>query len=770
MKTTIFKIITSYKTTVILLLVYALTMAVATILEKFYGTTAAKILVYYSPVFLLIQLFLVVNFIACFYKRKLWKKKKWGFVIVHFAFIIILTGAMISHLFAVEGTLHLREGERSDRMAIQTSAGESYHIFPFSVELVKFTLSRYPGSSSPSAYESEVLVHVDGKTLQSRIFMNNILDMKGYRFFQASYDRDEKGTILSVNKDVAGRNVTYAGYLSLVIGLVLCVTAKNSRLRQLGRQLKELREPGKTTVVMFLLMFSFPALAGSGMSPAADAAIKQEIDPAHAAKFGSLPMQSYNGRMIPVNTFSSEVLRKIHRSDKINGLNSDQFLLSLLALPQMWAQTPVIALPSKELAYFYDLSEGYCSYYEMFDSNGNYKLRDKLDDVYAKKAVERNSFDKDLIKLDEKVNILHQLFNYRMLNIFPVKDDPNLKWYAPGDEMTVASEQNTIGISHKFRQYLKEVQIALKSGDWKEADEALSSIAACQNENNNTVTPDAKKIEAELKYNKMNIFRICKKCYLILGGILLILSFVILFRKNKWLNRLTRILAAAVLVVFHLHMMGMGARWYIGGHAPWSNSYETMVYVSWATIFAGLLFWRRSKITFALATLFGGVILFVSGLNWMDPQINPLVPVLKSPWLMFHVAVIVAAYGFFGISFLIGIVNLIVLSVRSRHIVVKELSVINEMSVIIGIVLMTAGTFLGAVWANESWGRYWGWDPKETWALITIVVYALVIHSRLVKKWDNPRLFNLISVLAFFSVLMTYFGVNYFLTGMHSYA
>jgi len=227
----------------------------------------------------------------------------------------------------------------------------------------------------------------------------------------------------------------------------------------------------------------------------------------------------------------------------------------------------------------------------------------------------------------------------------------------------------------------------------------------------------------------------------------------------------------AVLAVFLFHTYGMGMRWYIAGYAPWSNSYETMVYVAWATVFAGWLFARRSLLTFALATLFGGVILFVSGLNWMDPQINPLVPVLKSPWLMFHVAVIVGAYGFFGISCLLGLVNLVMMSFKKAVLAqrIKELSIINEMSLLIGLALMTIGTFLGAIWANESWGRYWGWDPKETWALVTMIVYAIVTHLHLVPFRNSLWLFNIASVVAFYSVLMTFFGVNYFLSGMHSY-
>lgn len=273
----------------------------------------------------------------------------------------------------------------------------------------------------------------------------------------------------------------------------------------------------------------------------------------------------------------------------------------------------------------------------------------------------------------------------------------------------------------------------------------------------------------------MDVFRYCKMGYLILGGLLLILSFIRLFQQKRWIKGSVWALCMLVLLVFFYHTYGMGMRWYIAGYAPWSNSYETMVYVGWATVLAGFLFVRRSVLTLALATLFGGVILFVSGLNWMDPEINPLVPVLKSPWLMFHVAVIVAAYGFFGISCLIGLTNMaLIVFFPKRHAVlfflrIRELTIVNEMSLLVGLALMTIGTFLGAVWANESWGRYWGWDPKETWALITMIVYGIVTHLHLMKRGYSIWLFNVASVIAFSSVLMTFFGVNYFLSGMHSY-
>ncbi|MDR1556066.1 MAG: cytochrome c biogenesis protein CcsA [Tannerellaceae bacterium] len=771
MKTSVERLISSYYTTLVLLVIYALGLALATLIEKYLGTEMAKILVYYSPPFFLLQLVLLINFIATTLKHRLLKKRKWGFMLVHFSFIIILLGALISHLFAEEGVLHLREGDKSNHIRIETSEGTRYHTLPFSVELVKFTLSRYPGSSSPSSYESEVLIHLDGKTYKSLIFMNNVLDLRGYRFFQASYDRDEKGTILSVNKDVAGRNVTYTGYLLLVMGFVCSLTGKNSRFRQLSRQLKELRSgaAGKAVATVFLLLVLTPA----GASPLLDAVQKNAVDPAHAARFGSLPLQSYNGRIMPINTFSSEVLRKIHKADKIGNLNSDQFLLSLLAMPDMWMRIPFIALSNKELAGYYDLSEGMFAYIEAFDSQGNYKLQEHLEKAYNKMPAERSRFDKDLIKLDEQINIVYELLHYQRLNIFPRKDDPKQKWYAAGDDLAVFAGPDSAFISGIFFTYIEDVRTGLKERDWQKAYETLEMISIYQSKSK-TFDIDMRRIEMELRYNQMNIFRFCKIGYLILGGLLLVLAFASLFRKRKGMEWLSSIVAGGVVMGFLFHIAGMGMRWFIGGYAPWSNSYETMVYVSWASVTGGLLFIRRSRITFALATLFGGIILFVSGLNWMDPQINLLVPVLKSPWLMFHVAVIVAAYGFFGISCLIGITNLSMLSIggKKRPLLadrVKELTIINEMSLWIGLALMSTGTFLGAVWANESWGRYWGWDPKETWALITMLVYAIVLHLRLVKKQNHAVLFNLMSALAFLAVLMTYFGVNYFLSGMHSY-
>ncbi len=765
------KIISSYRTMLLLLTIYAVGLSAATFIEKAHGSTLAKVLIYYSPLFFLLQLLLIANFVGIIRRRRFIQKKHWSMLLVHISWAVILLGALISHLFGVEGTIHLREGEKKNHIHIRSNHGQRMEPLPFEIELERFTLTRYPGSASPSSYESDLLVYVDGEVRRERVFMNNVLDLKGYRFFQASFDPDEGGTILSVNKDVAGRNVTYAGYLLLMVGFVGCVVGRNSRLRRLIGQMKSY------TAAFLLLLCMFPA-AVRGMPDRAamkKAVLQIHISDEHLAQFGSLPVQSMNGRMIPVNTFSSEILRKLHKNNTIGGLSADHFLLSLLTMPEMWMHVPFMALPDNELAEYYDLTKGECAYAELFHPDGTYKLQARLEEAYRKMPTQRSGLDKDIIKLDEQVNIFHQVTNGQMLRIFPHETDTNSRWYAPGEDLSVYTGEDSVFVSHSFVTYLSEVRRALKSGDWSKADDALQRIRNYQEKKNRTIDIDPARIRLELMYNKLDLFRRCKIGYLSLGGMMLLLSFVLFFKDARWVRRMLGVLSLGVGVVFVLHILGMGLRWFIGGYAPWSNSYETMVYVSWATVSAGFLFMRRNLMTFALATLFAGVILFVSGLNWMDPQINPLVPVLKSPWLMFHVATLMMAYGFFGISCLIGITSLTMMSLlgkeRLKHHAqsLRELGIINEIGLLAGLMLMTVGTFMGAVWANESWGRYWGWDPKETWALITIVVYTMVSHLHLLPRWYNLWSLNLCSVVAFASVLMTYFGVNYFLSGMHSY-
>ena len=400
--------LSSYKTGIILLLTYATGLALATFVEKMMSTEAAKMLVYYSPLFILLQFLLVVDFILVIVRYNYLKRGKWAMIIIHFALIVILGGALTTLLFGREGQVHIREGERSNQMVMQTSKGIKTETLPFVLELTDFRLHRYPGSLSPSSYESNLRVHIDGEVREAKVFMNNVLDLKGYRFFQASYDEDELGTILSVNKDVTGRNVTYSGYALLLAGFLLMFFVPNSRFRKLIRQLKEVRKEVLTTVFSGILMVmpfvAFGEIAVDnpviqedslnadwieqpGSSNISDKSIENvlleiAVPRDHAVRFGALPVQ-FRGRVMPMNTFSSEILRKIYKEQTFDFINSDQFLLSLLTLPRVWAQVSFIAIPNEQISVQYNLPKDYASYYHFFDQKGNYRLPEQLQTAAA---------------------------------------------------------------------------------------------------------------------------------------------------------------------------------------------------------------------------------------------------------------------------------------------------------------------------------------------------------------------------------------------------
>ncbi|MDR3129459.1 MAG: cytochrome c biogenesis protein CcsA [Tannerellaceae bacterium] len=748
--------------TIILFIVYAVCLAAATFLEKYWGTEAAFGMIYYALWFFLLQFLGIVHLIGVIIYRGLWHKERWSMLMVHGALMIILCGALVSHTFGKEGTIYLREGDITNYMVVHTSKGEAYHLLPFRIELKDFILTRYLGSSSPSSFESRLMIYVDGEIKEAWVYMNNVLDIKGYRLFQASFDRDEKGTVLTVNKDAVGRNITYTGYFLLFGGLIAGLFSSKSRFGQLRRKLFLI-------IVGSCQLIFLPDAFGKEMvvSPMMNAVSKYAPDVGHAERFGSLPVQSTAGRTMPVNTLASELLRKVHRSDHIGSLSPDQFLLGLMVMPEMWMRVQFIALPSKShLHEVFHLSEPYCTYVEVFDDEGNYKLQRYLEEAYSKAPAERNRFDKDLIRFDERIQTLHQLFQRRLIRLFPHEDDT---WYAAGDDLSKFSVADSTFITGIVTWYVEEIRAALHSGEWQKCDEILGMIKAYQQARSSNLTLLSRKLDAELLYNSLNPFKDVRKTYLITGLLLLVVSLIAMFYTQcRFINVVIRILTIVICIAFTYHLGGMALRGYIAGNAPWSNAYETMVFAAAATMGAGLYFCRRNTLIFALSTLFAGTILFVSGLNWLDPQINPLVPVLKSPWLMFHVSVIMAAYGFFGLCTLASLAWLLLRPFISPY-RNEDLATINEMSLHIGLVLMTIGTFLGAIWANESWGRYWGWDPKETWALITIVSYAALLHLRFIPGFRHPRLFHILTILAFTTVLMTYFGVNYYLSGMHSY-
>lgn len=734
-------------TMVSLLLLYIVAMAAATIIETKYSTLAARTYFYNSWWFCLLQLLMVINFVAMSIRMRLLAQRKWGALILHYALILILSGALATHLLGREGIMHIREGETSNKL--YDSKGEVIADLPFSVTLNDFRLVRYSGSGSPSSYESDVVI--DGQ--HENIYMNNIVYRDGYRLYQASYDHDEKGTVLSVNQDAVGTMITYIGYILLLVGMVLSLMHRNSRFRQLLRSL---------SVVVLLLCINLAAHAQQRQSPAEGSlAVEYAQNAAPSSKiadeFGKLLVQSNDGRIEPIDTYSNKLLRKIARQRSFAGMDANQILMGMVTAPEIWSRVPMLKFDSEMIAFI-----------DVLDSTGSYMYGAQVERIYEKAARERNKKEKELLKLDERVNIMHALFSGEMVAIFPNAADQTHKWYSPGDDMSSFSGQDSMFVNRVFIWLASEIR---KDSHSKKAEEIIDMIATYQSAKSTGATIDDDKIEAEILYNRIDVFKWSAFAYMGVGIAMLVVLIISLLSQSKNIRRVIFVLSALVIGIFLWHTFGIGLRWYIAGRAPMSNAYESMIYVAWATAFAGLLFIRRSGMTFALAAFFAGVILFVTNLNFMDPEITPLVPVLKSYWLMIHVAVITGSYGFFGIGFLLGLISLILMCMSGEQLQkqVNELYVINQLTLTIGLVLLTAGTFLGAVWANESWGRYWGWDPKETWALITMIVYTLILHSYFIPRFRTPYSFALMSIVGLASVLMTFFGVNYYLSGLHSY-
>ncbi|SDS63644.1 cytochrome c-type biogenesis protein CcsB [Gillisia sp. Hel1_33_143] len=683
---------------------------------------------------------------------------------------------------------------------IHLNYGSKEMELPFSIKLNDFIADKYPGTEDNavprySAFKSKVeVIKASGEKMPYEIFMNHILDMDGYRFFQASFDPDEKGTVLSVNHDYWGTNITYAGYYLLYLGLMLILFDKGSRFGKLKTMLDKVKaKKAKIITIVAFLLISTGGFSQTANSEDADTHAHMDNNQAtldsllqsiavpkeHAAMFGRLIIQDAGGRMKPANTFSSELIRKLSKKDTYEGLNADQVLLSMTENPGLWYNAPLVYIKtgndSIRKILEVDKDKEYLSMTDFFDATGAYKLSPYLEDAY--KATVPNNFEKDFVETDKKVNLLFNALNGKMLRIFPIPGDKNNKWVSfPEVEEAGFTGIDSVYAKQVLPIYMSTLNAARDSGDYTQAEDLLKSIQGYQKKYGSEVMPSESKVNAEILYNKYDIFKGLFSWYLYAGTIMFILVIVQIFRDSKVIRTLVKVSAFAVLGLFILHTLGLAARWYVSGHAPWSDAYESMIYVAWATMFFGLAFGRKSFLTIASTAFVASMILMIAHWNWMDPAIANLQPVLDSYWLMIHVSVIVGSYGPFTLGMILGAVSLILMILTTEdnkvkmELNIREITIITEMALTVGLVMLTIGNFLGGQWANESWGRYWGWDPKETWALISIMVYAFVIHMRLVPGLRGKWFFNLMSIIAYSSIMMTYFGVNFYLSGLHSYA
>ncbi|MCH5313351.1 MAG: cytochrome c biogenesis protein CcsA [Helicobacter sp.] len=893
----------SIKVVLVLIGIYAIACAIATFIEKFDGTMAARYYVYDAFWFEIVHIWLAASLIGCFITSKAWERKKYASLLLHSSFIVIIIGAGITRYFGFEGIMSLREGESANlirtnehyifihvkdpqgnveyaqiptyindkinqsinqnislfdkTLHIHTNEIENnanifklnaqvsflddtfdtfilrrgdeaptkdtitmlesngYRIFlawgtdhiqlPFSIKLQKFELERYPGSNSPASYASQVEV-LDGQNppMPFRIFMNNVLDYGGYRFFQSSYDMDEQGSILSVNRD-PGKNPTYIGYAMLILGVIWLLFDKNGRFQALGRFLKTQQTfcLGLCIALATLtLPYSLHAQQDSTLSQTSqeppqaplpqknEEALKSAIESFEAISgaFDRILMQDFGGRIKPVHTLANEYIQKITQQSRFWGFDSTQVFLGMLFFPDEMQHLQMIATKSPKLREILGVSEDqkYIAFADVF-FDGQYLLQNYVEEANLKSPALRDVFEKDVISVDERINYAFLIYNKGYaLRIFPDDKAENNQWFSPLDAIGAAVAQEDMAKATKlleiYKNFVDGVQLGLENNQWDKALQAIQAIQQYQQEHGASVIISNSKIDSEILLNTYNPFSQLTFPYLLISIVLFILVLSAILKNKPLHSLLYKVFYALFLVLFIIHTAALILRWYVSGHAPWSNAYESMLYIAWAAIVSGVIFFRRSNLALCAASFLAGITLFVAHLGSMDPQIGNLVPVLKSYWLNIHVSVITASYGFLGLCFMLGLITLLMFILRSPLLPIKDvsrqniissilsLSALNEMAMILGLFLLTVGNFLGGVWANESWGRYWGWDSKETWALISIGVYAIILHLRFVFTRNFPFIFASASVLGFFSVLMTYFGVNYYLSGMHSYA
>jgi cytochrome c-type biogenesis protein CcsB len=563
---------------------------------------------------------------------------------------------------------------------------------------------------------------------------------------------------------------------------------KGSRFKNLEKMLNRIKKKKKARITMLLALFvSLSGMAQVAQEPAHTTVPKAQIDSIikanavskeHAAKFGQLIIQD-NGRMKPINTFASELLRKVSRSDTYEGLDADQVFMSMTEFPRLWVEVPIIALKrgNDSIRHIAGVPDGQkdISLLSLFDKQGNYKLEPYL--AEATRTTNPNQYQKDFIKAHENFSLLNAALSGTILKIFPIPNDEGNKWVS----LPELGEANLKGMDSLYARnilplYFDSLKNARVSGDYSKANDLLASITNFQKKYGAEVMPSENKLKAETIYNKADVFNRLYKYFALFGILMFVFIIAQLFKDRKSLRFLIKSCKVIMWVFFALLTLGLALRWYVSGHAPWSDAYESVVYVGWATIFFGLAFGRKSDLTVASTAFAGAIILWVAHENWLDPSIANLQPVLDSYWLMIHVAVIVMSYGPFTLGMILAATSLLLMIFTNKRnysrmeINISELTVVTEMALTVGLVLLTIGNFLGGQWANESWGRYWGWDPKETWALISIMVYAFVIHARLVPGLRGRWTFNVFALFAYASIMMTYFGVNFYLSGLHSYA
>ncbi len=651
-----------------------LVMGYATFLEQANGTSYASQHVYSTSWFFILWTLLALLSVVIIWKAKLWHRT--AVFVLHLSFLTILAGAATTWFTAQEGLMHIRQGETQNQYLCQ----DMVRTLPFALKLDSFSIEYYPGSHAPSDFVS--MVSYEG--VSTRISMNNIMRVQGYRIYQSSFDQDLKGTILNVRYDPYGTPLTYFGYALLGLSMIAVLLSRGEQFRHLLRLLASSRT---------LLLLAFVGLQPLCSSLSARSIPTINEDKAeHVARMQVI----YNDRVAPFSTLAHDFLQKIYGKSSYKGLSPEQVVYGWLVRPDVWKNEPMLKVKDSELRHQLHIEGNYASLAQLFDGP-NYKLQPLI-------AAHGNKPTKGMQELDEKVGLIIMLTTNQLIKPLP-------------SDVTPLSDN---------------------------------------------------KVSAEILYNTIPFSKILFMVCLTLG----FLSFFVMMYQSashRKLPILSLLFSILLWGVFLFHLFGYCLRWYVSGRIPLGNGYETMIFMALAIMVFTLLLHRRFSFILPFGFLLSGFTLLVSYLSLMNPQITQLMPVLSSPLLTSHVSIIMMSYALLAFMTLNGIYALILLAMGKKE-EITTLTTLSQLILYPAVFFMAAGIFLGALWANVSWGRYWSWDPKEVWALITLMLYAVPFHQQSIPALRRPAVFHAYLVLAFLAVLMTYFGVNYFLGGMHSYA
>lgn len=732
-------------------------MAAATIVEHYYGSTFVSRHIYGSWWFSLSWIALTILAIAWIVRSKL---RRPALLMLHFSFVVILVGALLTHLSADEGTLHLRQGVTTDSYSRLIQPGKTVETtLPFSVRLDSFQIKYHEGTTAVADYLTHFTItdKSGGHKTEATVSMNKIFNYDHTRFCQSGYDNDMRGSRLSLSRDPYGIAVSYTGYALLFLSFLWMLADPKGPYRRILRML-----PVRKSLIAAMLLF-----CNALPSSASPHALPKDV----AEGFGRL-LILHNNRICPFNTFATDFTKKIYGKASYKGLTPEQVVTGWIFWGTEWSDEPFINIKGGPLKDALELP-GHMSLNRFFNRDmGGYIIGPYVQEYYRE---QNDKFHRQAADIDEKLQLIMDLRRGTLLKIFPLRDGKSVEWHSPVSDLPEVTPYNQ-------QLYIQNVFSLLYThalaSEHTQMNEIITKMARFQQKNGGASLPSPVRIKAEMIYNRVPFATILFLFNLSVGFTTMVLAIRRLCRgntnhaglshKDKMLNKLTIV---AMILSFLALSTCLTLRWIISGTAPMSDGYETMLLAAWLVMLLSLMFCRRVHFLIPCGLLTSGFFLLVSHINSMDPQITHIMPVLNSPLLCIHVSVIMTGFAMLALTFVCG-VTAIIMHMTRRHAQrqTRMLQLLSQLLLYPALAALAIGIFTGAVWAGISWGRYWSWDPKEVWALITFMVYAIAVHCDSLPWLRNPMHYHTFMTAAFLCIIMTYFGVNYVLGGMHSYA